>query len=121
MNKWRTKNGREIPIPELEDEHLLNIYRMLDKRICEIGEMTLFWAHPVWGPHGEHAQDAADCAMEEAWNEEIVARGWIQLMQTEIIHRGLKLPDRTSPKPPPKTELVESTGIGSIHRIIEER
>jgi len=51
--KWRTKEGELIPISELGDRHLLNIYRMLDRQVCEIKEMTLFWMHPVWGPHGE--------------------------------------------------------------------
>ena len=80
--------------------------------------MTLFWMHPVWGPHGDHAQDAADRGIEKAWDEEIEAAGWIQIIQKEIIRRKLKLPDRTKPNPPPRTELVESTAMGNIHRII---
>jgi len=41
MARWRTKEGQLIPISELGDRHLLNIYRMLDKQVREIKEMTL--------------------------------------------------------------------------------
>ena len=118
--KWRTKEGELFPISELGDRHLLNIYRMLDRQVCEIKEMTLFWMHPVWGPHGEHAQDDMDRGMEEAWDEEIKKEGKVSVIQKEIVRRGLKLPDRTRPKSPPKTKLVESTSMGNIHRIIME-
>ncbi len=119
MIRWRTKEGELIPIPEIGDRHLLNIYRMLDGQVREIKEMTLFWMHPVWGPHGEHAQDAADRAMEEAWDDEMKKEGWMRIIQKEIIRRGLELDSRTRPKSPPKSELVESTSSGNIHRILE--
>jgi len=118
-HKWRTKEGQLIPVPEIGDRHLLNIYRMLDRQVRKIKEMTLFWMDPVWGPHGEHAQDAADQAMEEAWDVEMRKEGWMQIIQKEIVRRKLTLPNRTRPKPPPKTELVESTSMGNIHRILE--
>lgn len=30
-NIWRTQDGKEIAIPDLDDNHLLNILNMLDK------------------------------------------------------------------------------------------
>jgi len=33
MKSWKTKDGREIPIGDLTDEHLLNIVAMLEKNI----------------------------------------------------------------------------------------
>lgn len=29
---WRTKDGKEIPLSELSDEHLLNILRLIQQR-----------------------------------------------------------------------------------------
>jgi len=118
--KWRTKEGQLIPIPEIGDRHLLNIYRMLDRKACKIRAATRAYLHPVLGPHGDMAQLAASQEMDKLWDTEIRIGHWLNWLGEEIIERKLELPVRINPRPLPRFELVESTSMGNIHRIIME-
>lgn len=40
-NIWRTKDGREIPVTDMEDLHLLRTIRMLECRIVTLGLQDL--------------------------------------------------------------------------------
>ena len=39
MKKWETKDGKEIPYSKLEDSHLLNILKWIEKRA--VGGVTI--------------------------------------------------------------------------------
>lgn len=119
--EWRTKERKFIPISKLEDSHLLNIYRMLDKQACNIRAATQAYLHPILGPQGDMAQLAADAEMERIWESEIRKELWLAVLKVEITKRELELPARTKPDPIPKFKLVENTNSGHIYRIIKEK
>ena len=43
--KWKTKDGRKIPIKDLDDEHLVNIIRMLRRKKSEF--LSILYSFPA--------------------------------------------------------------------------
>ena len=112
ITHWKTRDGREIEISKMGDNHLMNTIRMLKKRGFEpnpIGEppptppnrMEPFLAYAA--PQGEMAQMAWEQAFDEAmdqdaddWQEHQAAMRTYRINQTlaimlqEASDRGLK-------------------------------
>lgn len=60
---WKTRDGRVIPITEMETEHIRNVVEMIRKvGAISVHEAALMFAAPP--PHGERAYDA--------WEEELM-------------------------------------------------
>lgn len=77
---WTTKEGKEIPYSELEDSHLLNILKLIERRAEELdGEII----------DGGGAWDIDDIwyieGTEEEWREKFGYSG----LKAEAIKRGL--------------------------------
>ena len=77
---WTTKDGREIPIKEMSDSHLLNALRF-----AKAQEMRMLLAGPPEF-NGEQAQLAADLAWDHM-NEH--GSAVVNAMEDEILRRGL--------------------------------
>jgi len=113
LNVWQTEDGRSIQVTELEDNHLLNIFRMLDCQLKEIAEATMFFLHPFFGPSpGSMAEECVERGMAQDYKHEVWALAWLGAIGDEIERRGLQLPNRSKPKPPPKIEHVEAVEHG---------
>jgi hypothetical protein len=65
MDKWKTKDGREILIKDLEDSHLMNIIKLIERNYAKA--IGTYLIGP--GPSGEMAQDAFDREFDKL-NEE---------------------------------------------------
>jgi hypothetical protein len=37
MDTWRTKDGREMPVSQMEDSHLLRSIRLVESRLVDLG------------------------------------------------------------------------------------
>jgi len=118
---WKNEDGREIPVSEMTPRHLLNAYKWLGRKRVQIAEMAMFYLDSFWGPQGEHAQDAADAAMDEAWEEEARYDQWLPILAAEIGRRGLQVPALPKPQPPPDVEIVGYHEGGVIARIITDK
>jgi len=117
---WNDINGHRVAVKDLNDLHLLNIARTLDRRVCEVREMTMFYFDPVFGPRGDMARDCAEAEMMQAWDHALDCKEWLNLINAEIARRGLVAPERLVPKPPPKYERVESLPYGTIFKLVKE-
>jgi hypothetical protein len=79
---WTTKEGKEIPYSELEDSHLLNILKLIERKAEKLdGEIIdgggLWDVEDIWGVEGT----------EEEWREKFGYSG----LKAEAIKRGLTL------------------------------
>lgn len=57
---WRTKDGRRIPISEMDDQHLANSLAMMERQhpsliVYEMAAALETHAHPSWIRIDEHA------------------------------------------------------------------
>jgi len=57
IDLWRTKDGREIPVSEMEDIHVLRSIRLLKHRLVQLG-LTV--------PEGDPASNFRKWSMEES-------------------------------------------------------
>ena len=117
---WVTRSGELVPLAIMSERHMLNIYRKFATELKEMKECTAFYMHPVWGPRGEMAQEAAEQEMEHMWDRQYIVAGVVNTIKEWISKRGFELPDIGEPKPLPKVELIESTELGNIYRIFPE-
>ncbi len=117
---WVTRNGELVPLAIMSERHMLNIYRKYATELKKMKECTAFYMHPVWGPRGEMAQYYAEQEMEHMWDRQYIIADIVSMTKEWIGKRGFELPDVGEPKPPPKAELVESTELGNIYKIISE-
>lgn len=60
---WRSKDGREIPIVEMEDRHLINTIRFLRRNVLryQCAQFSAMGSYVAQAPDG-----AADCCESEA-------------------------------------------------------
>lgn len=116
---WTTKDGQEIPISELKDQHLLNIHRMLRQTI----ENTKCYTDVIgacWAPKGEMACEAFEQEMDNQFEAEMIAIARLKLIDKEVKKRGLtKLPLKDPHKPMPKMRLVEDLGYGQVYEKVK--
>ncbi len=90
---WVTKEGTKIPVAQMSDSHLINIFFMLEKKAESLS--TTIWAYPE--PQGEMAQDAYynECLIEDEMGgpsskEEVLAKFPIYpFIVEELKRRGL--------------------------------
>lgn len=91
-NIWKTKDGRLIPIPELENEHLVNIIRMLDRNAERAAFNYVIRSSPLISMMGDMAQMAAEDAMMDLADEPTSVYGDIyNTLTDEAEKRGLTL------------------------------
>lgn len=87
---WTTRDGREIPVTEMDDRHLGNAIRFV-KRAAEnyryAGLSAL--SYSTTAPDG--AAYAAERAADEAFDEAENCAAWGRILQAEADRRGLKL------------------------------
>lgn len=95
---WTTKDGREIPIKEMTDGHLLNAIAYLRRKagIVKARELAVYLCGPE--PRGDGAMDAFDAEFQDA--EEKSAEDHLagaipaySEMITEAERRGLEVPE----------------------------
>lgn len=63
LRVWRTRDGRLIPLRELDDKHLNNIIAMLDREY-KVSKLAFYMYGPL--PNGEMAQMALEQEMDRA-------------------------------------------------------
>lgn len=117
---WTTKDGRDIPLSKMTTLHLLNAHRFVRRKLVKAQECTAFYLHPVWGPQGEMAQDAAGQAMEQIWNEEMRVRVVERILHDELDRRGSAPLPIEEPRKLPEPKLVETLEHGRIYQIVKE-
>lgn len=89
MKVWKTKDGREIPINEMADAHLLSVLRMLQRThaVRQFNEPVPF------GLRGEMAQFAAEADYERFQESEPTVTTPIYAdLRAEAERRGLEIP-----------------------------
>jgi HIRAN domain len=115
--KWKTKDGREIRIQDMEDSHLLNAHRHV-RKTQQNYDLILYYAdHPIWGPRGDGAQMAFESELnvaEEASYEAAVIKPYLEdeIKKRKLI--PLPLPEE---EPLPDGELVEDLGYAKIYKL----
>jgi hypothetical protein len=94
---WRTKSGKVIPIAEMEDGHLLNTIRLLQRtyaRVCLTVSLEAS-GYAATAPDGAAmaAESEADQLMEEAEEQENIGKEYPSFfpLLTEAARRGLDL------------------------------
>lgn len=66
---WKTKDGRELRICDMEESHIRNLISMLrKKRYVGAKEHSSDEPGPPPILHGEHAQDAAEREWTSSWD-----------------------------------------------------
>jgi hypothetical protein len=68
--EWTTKDGRKIPIKDMEDGHLLNAIRMLQCKASALQSRETASYFMLGEPQGEMAQDAYHAGMDELMDME---------------------------------------------------
>lgn len=116
-NIWTTKDGRKVPVELMTNDHLLNAWKFLDRKETKVREAEMFYNHPVWGPRGEMAQEAAEQAMGHAYDVQAVCLYWMKIFEEEMKRRDIAVPTRSVPQGPPEVEIVEDLGFATIARI----
>ena len=114
---WTTKDGRKIPVNEMGDTHLINAWKFLDRKETKVREAEMFYNHPIWGPRGEMAQEAAEQAMGQAYDVQAVCSYWMKIFEKEMKKRDIVVPPRSVPQGPPEVEVIEDLGFATIARI----
>jgi len=117
---WVDIDRRRVAIPDLNDSHLLAVFGVLDRQICDIQELTAFYFDPFCGPHGEMAQIAAEQEMKYHWNRQTYFIAWRSLIQEEILRRNRAVPEKRAPQPLPKLKLVDSIMGADIYERVSE-
>jgi hypothetical protein len=115
--KWTTKEGIKIPITEMTNRHLLFAERMIANNIVKYEECIEFYVHPVFGPHGEMAQDSAEREMEEVYDRLFSAHVWSSILKAEIKRRMLTALPHKLHRILPTATLVDDLEIGRIYKL----
>jgi hypothetical protein len=70
---WVTKDGRQIPVVDLESDHLINVWNMMVIRLKPLISDMQCWEY-ILGPrpNGEAANDAFDWEFNQALNGDLV-------------------------------------------------
>lgn len=94
--KWKTKDGREIPIKDLGDGHLENILNLLIRHaVVKRCQTELAYLRPAFGgPRGDMAQDAFDQEFDgicQLTTEDYFLPIWWDL-EAEAKKREIKIP-----------------------------
>ena len=83
---WTTKDGREIPLPEMSDRHLENAHRWADRN----ADHLLMMAADALAYAGDAPDGAAMCAEAEAdrmFRQGDILRNWSRAFQLELERR----------------------------------
>lgn len=111
---WTTKDGREIPVKDMEDRHLLNAHRMVCNQAARCKE-TLDFGLSIFAPSPDTmAADDCDRIMDEAMDLLFVAKAWTGIFEEEIAHRGLTPLLHKTARPLPRVKSVEYFGGARI-------
>ena len=78
---WTTKDGKEIPYSKLEDTHLLNILKLIERKAEELDGEIINGGGIVWDTDDIWYVEGT----EEEWREKF---GYLGL-KTEAVKRGL--------------------------------
>lgn len=97
MKIWKTKEGKEILIKDLEDSHLDNILKLMERKAkSKINKLVNFYAG-VAPPSGEMASYAFEQEMDQAFEghwEDHVSEGYWDLynekLNREKIENGVR-------------------------------
>lgn len=68
--EWTTNDGRKISVKDMEDSHLLNTIRMLQRGARALQSRETAICFILGEPQGEMAQDAYHAGMDELMNME---------------------------------------------------
>lgn len=85
---WTTKDGREIPIEEMDDRHLFNTYKFLQRRLAKARRATSMLLS-VSNPDSM-AYELAEKELFEFWDDvEPKLLRTIHIFKEELKRRGL--------------------------------
>ena len=101
---WKTRNGKKIPVNEMEDSHLLNTYRFLYRRAMAtskevVEELTHIITYPPMGPGDPPDRDIIRRDFGENWNDSwmenaeihhVHALYWLSIMSKELRRRDIE-------------------------------
>jgi hypothetical protein len=96
MKLWKTRDGTKIRIRDLDDEHLLNILRLLDR----VHEHNVAQWISIPPPHGDIAQDCWEREMDTmleadaALSFPIYADLWTEALDRELLTSNGLVPAR---------------------------
>lgn len=94
MTTWRTKDGTEIPLSDLKNDHLVNIIKMLERRAPSYADQLAWQAYQFAEmTGGEMAADAAtdvgDKLLDGEYEIEDVMPPVYEHLMAEARRRGL--------------------------------
>lgn len=117
---WVTKDGREVFVGDMDDNHLLNTHRMLCNSRVDCREMRDFGCS-AFAPRGEMASLDFDRMLDEMDERQSALINWISTLKEEIKMRGLEAKTPREFRPMPVPESVEHVlGGGTIIKLRKE-
>jgi len=66
--KWLTREGKEIPVKEMKDTHLMNTIKFIRRKFMERAKLELEHAYDFGEPTGEMAQDSFNANINHLHN-----------------------------------------------------
>jgi hypothetical protein len=98
--EWRSGDGRSVKIKDMEDSHLMNAIRFMERsaKTDQAGELLIMHALMAYKP-SPHVKAGIDKAMR-AEKPDAPAMYWI--MRREATRRGMSLPPAATKADPPK-------------------
>jgi hypothetical protein len=112
---WKTKDGREIPVTQMDPAHLWNAWRFVDRRIVAYNEALDFTYDPVFGLRGEMALYYAEQELEEMGNLLPTLLSWRHILEKELKRRDIKFQRAVKRElPRARSVTVGPHGYGTI-------
>lgn len=118
--KWITRGGKKMELSEMTDDHLLNALRYTQKIQAEYETSVKFFHHPVLGPRGEYATEAAENELTEMAMHSAEASIAEEHLAKEVERRGLTPHPKPGVRKLPEFELVEEMEFGTLYKLKEK-
>jgi hypothetical protein len=83
---WKTKDGRDVKVMEMTDQHLVNTIAFLKRNIERYrdNEAAAYGGMSGGDMSSYYAEGEADCASDKI----MVAQEWLAVMKQEIVRRS---------------------------------
>ncbi len=112
---WQTRDGKKIPLIDMDDEHLLNAHRLTKEKYLQILEDILFCFSPFAPSEDTIAHEHMEQALDDDYTILFAFHSAGNALRKEIDRRGLiPKPIRTKHKPLPQvTTVIDGREIGA--------
>lgn len=108
---WKTRDGKRIPLPDMQDEHLLNAHRLTKEKYLETLEDISFCFSPFAPGEDTIAHEHMEQALEDDYNRLSRLHYIGKILRQEIYRRGLT----------PKSMRNKHQPLPQVKRVIDGR